>query len=118
MSLSFDQLRKANLERTADVFHPLDAWSPTDWACVMAGECGEACNQVKKLRRLDGADGVIDSPEERARLTRNVADELADAIIYADLLAARLGIELGDAVRCKFNEVSERRGSFVKLRKE
>lgn len=46
---------------------------------------------------------------------RAFADELADVIIYADLIAARLGIDLGDAVRRKFNEVSELREAEERL---
>ncbi len=34
-----------------------------------------------------------------------------DVVIYADLLAARLGMSLNDFVMWKFNEVSLRRGS-------
>lgn len=70
----------------------------------MAGECGEACNLIKKLRRGE------DVP------TEDIAFELADLVIYADLLAERLGIDLGAAVRAKFNFVSEHRaGSDVRI---
>jgi NTP pyrophosphatase (non-canonical NTP hydrolase) len=93
----------ANVARCEDVFHQLDAWSPTDWACALAGETGEACNLIKKLRRGEEVE------------SGDIARELADVVIYADLLAARCGIDLGEAVRCKFNEVSHRRGSAVLL---
>ena len=36
-------------------------------------------------------------------------------MIYADLLSHRLGIDLSDAVRQKFDEVSGRVGSNIKL---
>ena len=54
--LTFDAVRRANLSRTTK-WHPggLDEWSATDWACAMAGEAGEVCNEVKKLRRIEGA---------------------------------------------------------------
>lgn len=81
----------------------------------MAGECGEACNEIKKLRRLDGADSEIDSQEKRAELIEKIGNELADTIIYADLLAARLGIDLGQAIMFKFDEVSAMRESSVFL---
>ena len=51
--LSFDRLRDRNTARCESAYHPISAWSPTDWACAMAGECGEACNLVKKLKRLE-----------------------------------------------------------------
>jgi NTP pyrophosphatase (non-canonical NTP hydrolase) len=100
--LTFEELRDVNVKRCEDVFFPLDSWTPSDWACALAGEAGEACNAVKKLNRGDG------NVEE-------VGKELADTIIYADLLAARLGIDLAAAVVEKFNEVSEKRGSNVRL---
>lgn len=114
-NLSFYVLRKANVSRCEDVFHPVNSWSPTDWATAMAGECGEACNDVKKLRRLDGADSEIDTPMAREELIGAVASELADLIIYADLLAARLGIDLNRAITNKFNHVSAKRGSKIRL---
>lgn len=113
--LSFAELRKANLTRCEGTFHPINAWSPTDWATALAGEIGEACNLIKKLRRLDDADAELDTELRRACLRGEIAKELADAVIYADLLAERLGIDLGAAVREKFNLVSERRGSSIRL---
>lgn len=113
--LSFRSLRRVNLERCEDVFHGLDRWSPTDWATAVAGECGEACNEIKKLRRLDDADSSIDTPAERERLRLAIGKEIADLVIYADLLAARLDIDLAAAIIEKFNEVSEKRGSSFTL---
>jgi len=84
----------------------------------MAGEVGEACNLVKKLRRLTGPtmeSGGANTPDSTVDIVDQIGKELADTIIYADLLAARLGIDLGQAVRDKFNIVSERVGSAIKL---
>lgn len=114
-TLTFEELRVANVERCEQVFHKLHDWSPTDWACAFAGEAGETCNTIKKLRRLDGADSDKDTEMERERLITEAVKELADTVIYADLLAAALGRDLGLYVRNKFNEVSDRRGSKVKL---
>ena len=76
----------------------------TDWACALAGEVGEACNVIKKLRR---GDFKLEDHEYRTIL----ADELADIQIYLDLLAHHAGINLEEATRRKFNIVSEKRGS-------
>ena len=101
--LTFNELRQANVERCEQSFHQVNDWSPTDWATALAGEIGEACNLIKKRRRGEEvADELI-------------AHELADAVTYIDLLAARLGIDLGEAVRAKFNLVSDRVGSQIKL---
>lgn len=107
MVLTFDQLRAANVDRCNRVFHPLEAWSLTDWGNALGGEVGEAQNILKKIRR-----GDFDL--EAAR--RPLADELADVIAYTDLLAARAKIDLGAAVVRKFNEVSAKRGSIILLR--
>ena len=101
--LTFQRLRETNLERCADVFHPLASWSLTDWGCAMGGEGGEVLNIVKKIHRGDIMN------------LHQLGDELADLIIYADLLAARAGIDLSEAVVRKFNRVSDERGSTYKL---
>jgi len=113
--LSFDKLRQANIRRCVQVFHPIDRWSPTDWGCALAGETGEACNLIKKLRRLDTADAADDTVSRRDQIVASIGKELADVVIYADLLAVRLGLDLAGCIRQKFNEVSERRGSNIKL---
>lgn len=109
----FTHLREANIARCNDVYEGLNQWSPTDWACAMAGECGEACNKVKKLRRLEGGD--THTFETEIELIKQIGEEIADTIIYADLLAARLGIDLEKAIKDKFNKVSKERGSKIYL---
>jgi len=101
--LTFVALRAANKRRCEQEFHAIASWSATDWACAMAGECGEACNLIKKLRRGDAVE------------IEDIGRELADLVTYADLLAERLGIDLGEAVRDKFNEVSTRRYAGIFL---
>ena len=114
-SLTLQKLRSKNVPRCEQVFHQLDSWSPTDWACAMAGEAGEACNVAKKMKRLSEGTNSAKDPQSYAEYCRMMAKELADVVIYADLLAARLGIDLGEAIVEKFNEVSDRMGSTIKL---
>lgn len=104
-SLSFKELAIANDRRlfTTQKYRVCLDWSLSDWGCALAGEAGEACNLIKKLRV-----GETISYSQ-------IAKELADVVIYADLIAMKLGIDLGEAVRAKFNEVSDRVGSDVKL---
>jgi NTP pyrophosphatase (non-canonical NTP hydrolase) len=102
--LTFDQLARANRSRCEDGFQrAVDEWSPSDWATALAGEVGEACNLIQKLRRGEPID--LDA----------IADELADAVMNADLLCQRLGLDLGAAVRRKFNAISRRLGSEITL---
>ena len=102
--LTFEQLQEANLLRCENSFkHSINDWSPTDWACALAGEVGEACNLIKKFRRGENISA------------HDIADEIADAVIYADLLCTRLEVNLQDAIRRKFNEVSDRVKSEIRL---
>lgn len=75
-----------------------------------AGEMGEACNVIKKLERERlGLRG------RRATVT-DLAEELADVIIYIDLIARKAGInDLEQAIRDKFNKTSEHYGLGVRL---
>lgn len=113
--LTFEALNETNTERCEDVFHTINHWSPTDWACAFAGEAGEVCNAVKKLRRLDDGTNTAKDPQTAEEAIQAIAMELADTIIYADLLATRLGIDLSKAIIQKFNIVSIRMGSDLKL---
>jgi len=113
--LTFIGLRGKNVLRCETIFHPLDEWSPTEWAVALAGEVGEACNAVKKLRRLADGTNTAKDPQTEAEAIKAIGEELADVVIYADLLAARLGLDLGFEVAAKFNAVSALRDSEIFL---
>lgn len=81
-------------------------WSPAQWVQAVLGELGEYANLRKKFER-----GDVDAETFK----REAAHELADVQTYLDILAFRLGIDLGAAVIEKFNIVSERVGSTVRL---
>ena len=104
--MDFQLLSKANRERmaTTEAYAKCrEEWTIADWSNALAGETGELCNWVKKVRRGDNIDMA------------ELGKELADIVIYADLLADKLGLDLGECVRSKFNEVSERVRSSVKI---
>lgn len=113
--MNLNELRIANVKRCEQVFHPLHAWSAAEWACAMAGEAGEACNVAKKIKRLETGTNTAKDPATLDECRVLMGKELADTVIYADLLAASLGIDLGAAIRDKFNEVSKRMHSDVRL---
>ena len=115
MGLTFDQLRKANVKRCVEGFgRELDHWNLAEWSCALAGEAGEACNIAKKLLRKQSESEATAKQDDRVTV-QDYARELADIVVYADLIAASIGVDLGETVRAKFNEVSERIDSDIKL---
>ena len=114
MSLTFRQLALANLERCLK-WHPkgLAEWSLSDWGIATIGELGEAANVIKKINRA--THGLVGNDIGISELQRQLANELADTVIYLDLLAQRAGIDLEKAIIRKFNEVSDRNGFNIKL---
>lgn len=102
------QLRSANQDRQK-LWDPGNIATPLFRATELGGEVGEALNEVKKLEREKmGFRGSRTTVEK-------LADELADIIICADLVAAEYGIDLEEAVRRKFNETSDKVGFDIKL---
>ena len=116
MELTFDQLREANIARIPQFKNkkglPAHSepdgsdWSPAQWLQALVGEVGEYANLRKKFERGDISEEEFD---------KEAAKELADIQIYLDILAFRLGIDLGEATKAKFNEVSNRVGAKVYL---
>lgn len=81
-------------------------WTPAQWLQATVGELGEYANKRKKFER-----GDIDEEQ----FTLYASEELADTIIYLDILAKQLGINLDEAVARKFNRTSLKVGSRVRL---
>lgn len=99
---------RARCEAPNGFNHPMSSWSLSDWMTATLGELGEAANVAKKLNRVrDGITGNSEAPEQ---LRSNLADEIADAFIYLDLLAQSEGIDLATAVRTKFDKTSAKIG--------
>ena len=114
--LTFHALRGANLARMPQLRNTLGApihkmadgsdVLPSQWLQALVGEIGEYANLRKKFERGD-------LPEQLFRTL--AAKELGDIQDYLDVLAAQIGVDLGQATMDKFNEVSERMGSNVRL---
>ena len=101
-------LRAANLARQAE--WDVDGQITLSYrGNELAGEVGEACNIIKKLERE--RLGIRGSRASLAEL----AEELADVIICADLIAMQLGIDLDRAVAQKFNKTSEKVGLRTRM---
>lgn len=108
-TMTFAVLREANLARLprfknkkGEIAHPMpdgSDWSLADWIVAVTGELGELANLQKKVRR---GDLTLDQARDE------LGKELADVATYLDILAMRYGVDLGQAVMDKFNEVSRR----------
>lgn len=75
----------------------------------LGGEVGELQNMIKKLVRRD-----LKIPTGEVTLD-DIADELGDVIICVDLLAIKLGVDLGAAVRRKFDKTSAKHGFKTRM---
>jgi NTP pyrophosphatase (non-canonical NTP hydrolase) len=100
--LTFKDFSEINRKRE-DLFntttHSCAHWSLADWSNATFGEVGEAANIIKKIRR-----GDFSLAEKR----EDLAMELADIFIYLDILATKAGINLGEAIKTKFNITSKK----------
>lgn len=107
MSLRFSVLRSANVLRLeAGKYELCKTWTPAHWMQALTGELGELANILKKV---DRGDFPVDTVQQ------DLANELADVQTYLDILAFKLGIDLGDATIHKFNIVSERIDSPLRI---
>lgn len=105
----FDTLREANIIRLPQFKNrqggPAHSepdgsdWTLNDWGVAVGGEAGELLSKLKALKRGD---------EPLSTMLPKLAEEIADIVIYLDLLSMRLGLNMGDEVRKKFNVVSHR----------
>lgn len=132
--LSFNEFQNAQVSRAARWHQDdLEPWSGADWSGAMMGEIGEVAEEmislfllarlteaaghgadtVKKLRRLEtGAEHI---GAERDELRKKLGNELADAFAYMSNIANHYDIDLAEAVRGKFNEVSDKYGFPEKI---
>jgi NTP pyrophosphatase (non-canonical NTP hydrolase) len=101
-------VNRARCERWHPGF-PADGWTGADWATAMAGEAGEACNVVKRLRR-DDFGRVQAAADSRADLVAKLATEIGDTFLYLDLLAQFYGLDIARCIADTFNRVSVREG--------
>jgi len=112
IGIDFDRLREV-ISTRAVRWNPqgIEEWSVNDWLAAMGGEAGEALNAGKKHRRiLSGIQQSGNVPAGLSDAEEKIMEELADVVIYADLVAQRLGRKLEDAIIRKFNSISEREG--------
>lgn len=109
-SLDFADLARANRERCEASFHRRVARVESSIIAMALGVAEEAGEVVGAARALLG---ITKRKSEIA--AADVGDELADLVMYSDLLAQCLGLSLEDCIARKFNRVSERVGSPIRL---
>jgi hypothetical protein len=117
--LTFVQALDAGILRNT-FWKGTEDWTIADWGNAMAGECGECCNAIKKLRRIQlGMQNESDRPiREEQEARRKIRMEVIDTITYALhvwAVAARPGDDIGRDFKGVFNSVSDRYGFPVKL---
>lgn len=81
--ITFESLRQANVDRVTEFGHGNldDGWNVAEWGNAIAGETGELCNVLKKFIRQTELD------PDPITLTEMAAEEMAEVVIYIDLLA-------------------------------
>lgn len=112
------KLRELSVERCERYFFPINAWSVLEWAGAAAGEAGEAANVAKKIRRHEvqcDQNKILYDAAKMAKRRQDLGEEVADTIIYLDLLCASEGLDLEEVVRAKFNKVSSEYGYEKRL---
>lgn len=110
--LTFADLRAANIARQ-EYWGGSDNWTLADWSNALAGEVGEACNVVKKIRRPQL--GTIGNSADTPAYHKQLESEIGDVLIYLDLLAKAAGLDLAECAMRAFNEKSEKLAMPIRL---
>lgn len=108
--MTFTEFSAAVRDRTLNDFHEkMDEAHASQFALGLGEEAGEVLGKTRALLGFTKRKNVT---------AQDVADEIGDVLCYADCLAQAFGLRLEDCARDKFNAVSERCGSPVRLRLE
>lgn len=107
LDLTFAAFAAASRERCQATFgRTISRDSVMAMVLGLAEEAGEVAGAVR---------GYLGISARKAITVRQVGDEIADVVCYADLLAQCLGLTLSDCLVRKFNAVSDRAGSPIRL---
>lgn len=109
---TFRLIRMINSRRAARWHNPntTQPWNGADWSNAFAGEAGEVCNVVKKLRRFETAIPSKNQPASFSVALDMLQKEIGDAFLYMDLLCRFYNLSLLSCIILAFNEVSRREG--------
>lgn len=101
--LTFKRFHAINTERCRVDIKTSNDWTHLEWGGALAGEVGELCNFLKKMRRGEQIS------------KKKLAHEIADILTYVSLLSYNLDIDMEASLIEKFNIVSKRWGSKYRL---
>lgn len=115
--LTFNALREANEKR-------MDEWAGNDRctlefrAIEIAGEVGELSEAILTVqcaagRTLEQVKKFLRAQQGIAGNKGKISDvvlEMGDCLVSLDLLAQKLGVNMGDAARAAFNRTSDKYG--------
>lgn len=107
--LDMREMARIILTRTK-LWNSGDPWTTADYSNALAGEVGEICNKVKKLRRIQLGSHLRRQSADPQAIIDDIAGELGGLFVYYVMLAYHLGIDPIDAVRNEFNKVSREEG--------
>ena len=104
-----------NKHRSETSFGKLTDLPVVWWTNALNGEAGEAANIAKKMSRLTMVGTSWNKPEDQdlEQLRQRLMREVGDVMIYADLLAARIGTTSAECIKLAFNEKSDQIGSDI-----
>ncbi len=105
--MTFAEFAAANRKRCEAHFErKIGADGVLPFTLGVAEEAGEVVGAVR---------GHLGITKRKSVTAEDIGDEIGDLIAYADLLVQCFGLSLEDVIRRKFNKVSERIGSEIRL---
>lgn len=106
--ITLRQFQVANERRVPAFGASLQQRSLMEWCCELAEEAGEVCGVAKKLARASHpTDPTKDITGKPRKKMSDLADEIGDVVTVAAIVASRAGIDFEQAVKVKWNKVSE-----------
>lgn len=107
--LTFGVIQQACKDR--DNLWAKGAWTLRDNIVEFNEEFGELCGNIKRLRRIEL--GLVTDGKTEAELTKGLEEELGDCGVVLVNIANKLGLDLGETIRKKFNKTSKKYGFDV-----
>jgi NTP pyrophosphatase (non-canonical NTP hydrolase) len=127
--LTLEKFAELNRSRCIESFKEHPHNYPFEcWVLGLCGEAGELAQEIKRLRDAQRArmsylqNGGSTSTkqfgklfERESQIIKNIYSEIGDILPYLDMVAQAFGWSLEECTIEKFNEVSDRRGSDIKI---